>query len=88
MSGLSGLARAEPNTLTAGGRSESVSNPSTNSDRMRSARQASFCFQSARARESSRCWSAVVAGMAPPRSVSAPMTRSGVGPSLVVISPR
>ena len=47
----------------------------------RSARQASFCFQSALARESSSRWSAVVVGMAEPRSVTAPLWRSPSGGS-------
>lgn len=75
-SGLSGMLRAEPKTLTAGGRSARVSKPSTNSDRMRSARQASLVFQSPRPRESSSRWSAVLLGMAPRRSVTAPRCRS------------
>ena len=71
-SGLSGLLRADPNTLTARGRSASVSKPSTNSLRMRSARQASLVFQSARPRGSSSRWSAVLGGIASRGRVTGP----------------
>ena len=54
------MLRAEPKTLTAGGRSARVSKPSTNSLRMRSARHASLVFHSVRKWESSSFSSAVL----------------------------